>query len=107
MTLAPSLLEQRVVLREQLRVQRQEVAEQLFESKAGGRFPRSITMRVLVHQPALAGRFVALIAGARFAGPVSALLIVAQMLRATRMRPAVQTDGRTGRLIPVYPLLQE
>lgn len=86
MTLAPSLLEQRVALREQLRDQRQEVAEQLFESKAGGRFPRSMTMRVLMDQPALAARLVALVAGARFAGSVSALLIAVQMLRAARTR---------------------
>jgi hypothetical protein len=85
-TLAPSLLEQRLTLRGQLRNQRQEVAEQLFESKGGGRFPRSITMRVFIDQPALAGRLVTLIAGARFAGSVSALLIVVQMLRAARTR---------------------
>ena len=84
MTLAPSLLEQRVVLRGQLRAQRQEIAEQLFESKAGGRFPRSMTMRVLMHQPELARRLVALVAGERFAGSVSALLIVVQMLRGVR-----------------------
>ena len=86
MTVAPSLLEQRVALRAQLRGQRQEVAEQLFESKAGGRFPRSMTMRLLIDQPALATRLVALIAGARFAGSVSALLIVVLVLRAARTR---------------------
>ena len=84
MTLAPSLVEQRLALRGQLRDQRQEVAEQLFESRAQRRFPRSITMRVLMRQPELAGRLVALIAGARFAGSVSALLVVVQMLRAAR-----------------------
>ena len=82
MTVVPSLVEQRLALRVQLQVQRHEVAEQLFAAKAEGRFPRSITMRVLMRQPELAGRLVALIAGARFAGSVSALLVVVQMLRA-------------------------
>ena len=63
MTLAPSLVEQRLAVRDQLRVQRQDVAEQLFESKAEGSFPRSITMRVLIRRPDLVGRFVALVAG--------------------------------------------
>lgn len=80
MTLAPSLITQRLELRGQLRVQRQEIAEQLFESKARGRFPRSVTMRVLMRQPELVGRLVALVAGARFAGVVSALLVGVQLL---------------------------
>ena len=84
MTLAPSLAAQRVALQVQLRVQRHEVAEQLFESKAAGRFPRSTTMRVFMHQPGLAGWLVALIAGPRVAGSVSALLTMVQMLRAAR-----------------------
>jgi len=80
MTLAPSLVEQRLALQGQLRIQRQEVAELLFESKAGGRFPRSTTMRVLVHRPELVGRLIALAAGPRFAGVVSALLLGVQLL---------------------------
>lgn len=84
MTLAPSLVEQRLALRQQLRVQRQACAEQLFESKARGSFPRSITMRAIMRRPDLAGRLVALIAGPRFAGLTSALLVVAQTLRAAR-----------------------
>ena len=80
MTLAPSLVEQRLQLQEQLQVQRLQVAEQLFESKAGGRFPRSIAMRVLIHQPELTGRLVALAAGARFARAASAILIGVQLL---------------------------
>ena len=87
MTLAPSLLTQRLDLRGQLHVQRQEIAEQLFESKARGRFPRSITMQLLMRQPELAGRLVALVAGARVAGSVSALLVVVQVLRAVRNQP--------------------
>jgi hypothetical protein len=87
MTLAPSLIAQRLDLRGQLRVQRQEIAEQLFESKADGRFPRSITMRVLMGQPELAGRLLALIAGPRVAGSVSALLVLVQVLRAARSQP--------------------
>lgn len=84
MTLAPSLEAQRLALRVQLRVQRHEVEEQLLESRAGGRFPRSTTMGVLIRQPELAGRLVALVAGARVAAPVSALLVFLQMLRAAR-----------------------
>jgi hypothetical protein len=87
MTLAPSLEAQRLALRVQLRVQRHEVEEQLLESRAGGRFPRSITMRVLIRQPELAGRLVARVAGRRFAGSVSALLVVVQALQAARTQP--------------------
>jgi len=87
MTPAPSLAAQRVALQVQLRVQRHEVAEQLFESKVGGRFPRSTTMRVLIGQPELAVRLLALIAGPRVAGSVTALLVVAQVLRAARSQP--------------------
>lgn len=85
MTLAPSLVEQRLRLQERLQAQRLDVAEQLFEAKAGGRFPRSVTMRVLVNQPELAGRLVALVAGARVGASVSALLVVVQVLRAARL----------------------
>lgn len=84
MTLAPSLVEQRLQLQGQLRIQRQEVAEQLFESRAGVRFPRSITMHVLLRQPELAGQLIARFAGARVAGTVSTLLLIAQVLRASR-----------------------
>ena len=84
MTLAPSLETQRLALRVQLRDQRREVAEQLRESTTGGGFPRSITMRVLLRQPELTGRLVALVAGARVAKSVSAVLVVVQMLRAAR-----------------------
>ena len=63
MTLAPSLVEQRIALRVQLRAQREELAGQLAESKAGERFPRSITMRLLLRHPGLAGRTLALVAG--------------------------------------------
>jgi len=80
MTLAPSLVDQRVALRGQLRAQRQDLALQLFESRVRGDFPRSITMRVLIHRPDLVGRLVALAAGARFAGMVSALFVGVQLL---------------------------
>jgi hypothetical protein len=87
-TTAPSLVAQRLELREQLRVQRQEVAEQLFASKAQGQFPRSMTMQLLIRRPELVGRLVALIGGARLAGSVSALFVVVQMLRASRSPPS-------------------
>lgn len=76
----PTLAEQRLALRGQLRAQREEIALQLFASKVHGDFPRSITMRVLIHRPELVGGIVAWIAGARAAGVVSALLVGAQLL---------------------------
>jgi len=82
MTLAPSLVTQRLDLRDQLRTQRQEVAEQLFAAKARGRFPRSITVRVLMSQPELAARLLARLTGARFSGSVTALLVAMQVARA-------------------------
>lgn len=85
MTIAPSLVKQRLGLQGKLQAQRREVVEQLTESRARSRFPRSITMRVLVHHPELAGRLVALIAGARVSGSVSAFLVVLQALRAARI----------------------
>lgn len=94
MTLAPSLIAQRLDLQGQLRVQRQEIAERLFESKARGNFPRSITMRVLVRQPELLGRLVALVAGARFAGVVSALLVGAQLLNSFSTAARQMPDAR-------------
>lgn len=75
-----SLAEQRLALRGQLRAQRLDVAMQLFASRVRGDFPRSVTMRVLMRQPELVGRLVALIAGARLAGVVSTLLVGAQVL---------------------------
>jgi len=83
-TVAPSLLEQRLALRAEIQAQRLDVAERLLRSGATGRFPRSMTMRLLVNQPELTGRLVSLVAGARVAGSVSALLVVVQMLRAAR-----------------------
>jgi hypothetical protein len=103
MTLAPSLVEQRVALRGQLHVQRLEVAEQLFASRAGGRFPRSITMRVLLHQPELAGRLVSLIFAGRSSGSMSAFLLGIQVLRAVRMSRAEQTDRAPARLMSGHP----
>ena len=80
MTLAPSLVEQRLALRGQLQAQRQDIAERLFAAKARGQFPRSITMRLLVRRPELAGLFLTLVAGKRLAAPVSALLLAARAL---------------------------
>lgn len=75
-----------MTLQAELQARRQELAERLVESKVEGRFPRSMTMRVLMHRPELAGRFLTMVAGARVARSVSALLVVVQMARAARTR---------------------
>lgn len=76
----PTLAEQRLALRGQLRAQREQIALQLFASNVPGAFPRSVTMQVLIHRPELVGRLVAWVAGPRVAGMVSALLVGAQLL---------------------------
>ena len=80
MTPGPTLAEQRLALRGQLRARREDIALQLFASKVSGTFPRSITMRVLIHRPELVGWLVAWLAGARVGGAVSALLVGARLL---------------------------
>ena len=84
MTVEPqtSLAKQRQSVRDQLQLQRQIVARQLAPPvDIQGRYPRSMTMRLLIHRPELVARLVALLAGARFAGNVSAILLVIGKLR--------------------------
>ena len=78
----PSLAEQRQSIRAQLRAQRQRVAERL-APVAGfqGRYPRSVTMRLLLDRPDLLARLAALISGARVAVPVRAILVLVNLLR--------------------------
>jgi len=81
----PSLAEQRQSIRGQLRLQREVVALQLAPSDGHeGRFPRSMTMRALIHRPELVARLATLLAGARFAGKVSATLDVVRQLAQRR-----------------------
>jgi len=84
MTVEPqtSLARQRQSVRDQLQLQRQIVARRLAPPvDIQGRYPRSMTMRLLIHRPELVARLVALLAGARFAGKVSAILLVIGKLR--------------------------
>jgi len=84
MTVEPqtSLAKQRQSVRDQLQLQRQIVARQLAPPvDIQGRYPRSMTMRLLIHRPELVARLAALLAGARFAGKVSAILLVIGKLR--------------------------
>ena len=84
MTVEPqaSLAEQRQSVRDQLQLQRQVVARQLAPPvDIQGRYPRSMTMRLLIQRPELVARLVALLAGARFAREVSAILLMIGKLR--------------------------
>ncbi|MBI2801083.1 MAG: hypothetical protein HYX63_12540 [Gammaproteobacteria bacterium] len=79
-----ALSAQRLLLRGQLHAQRQRIAEQLAPTtaEARGRYPRSVTMRLLNRRPvALLARSVALVAGARLAGSVTGILVLVNLLR--------------------------
>jgi len=78
---APSLTEQRQSIRGQLQKQRQIVSEQLASDiEPQSCFPRSVTMRLLIQQPALLARLASLIPGAPGAGSIPALFAVFQIL---------------------------
>ena len=94
-----TLVEQRVSLRRQLRVQRRELAQQLFAPDAQARFPRSITMRVLIDRPDLVARLLTLIVGARLARQASTLIVVAGVLGA-----ASRVSGFAHRREPALPV---
>jgi hypothetical protein len=92
----PSLADQRQSIRDQLQAQRCVVERRLLPPAADANgYPRSLTMRLLIQQPELAARLVALIAGARFAGSVPAILSLAQKLpsagAADTARPRAET----------------
>ena len=79
---AASLAEQRLLIRGQLRAQRDAVARQLAPAiELRGGYPRSATMRLLIRRPDLLPRLVALIAGAGFARAAPAIPVLIQMLR--------------------------
>jgi hypothetical protein len=78
----PTLAEQRQSMREQLHVQRQRIAEQLAPgADVQGRFPRSVTMRLLMSRPELLLRLLLLMARARLTASLIAILIIARVLR--------------------------
>ena len=77
-----SLAEQRQFIRGQLRTQRQKIAEQLApDANAQDRYPRSVTMRLLIDQPNLPAKLITLISSARFADSIRAILVLVPMLR--------------------------
>ena len=92
-----ALSTQRLLIRGQLHAQRQRIAEQLAPTTtaaARGRYPRSVTMRVLKRQPvALLARSVALVAGARLAGSVTGILVLINLLRSALAVKARKLDA--------------
>lgn len=71
-----------LAIRHQLRAQREVIAEQLAPvAGAQNRFPRSLTMRLLIHRPDLLSRLVAPIVGTRLAGSASKIFSVLHLLR--------------------------
>lgn len=98
-----SRVEQRLALRRELAAQRQLIAYQLGPSSGiTGSFPRSMTMRLVTRQPALAAKLLVGIAtflvGVRIFGSITTALTVARIVRSTyiarsRRLPAVQTSN--------------
>lgn len=81
---APSLAGQRHALREQLRVQRQVLEQELAAAGGvGGGYPRSVTMRWLIREPELVGKLVGHIAGGRAAATLPAVFLFARFLSST------------------------
>jgi hypothetical protein len=77
-----SLADQRLAVRGQLQEQRQRIAEQLAPTGGvEGSFPRSVTMRLLLQRPELLPRLVALMARARVASSIIAILVIVLSLR--------------------------
>ncbi len=81
------LEEQRRVLRERIRAQRQLIAEQLGPppEAADGGYPRSKLMRLLTRRPAVAvtvlAELAALVAGSRHAGAATAVTALSRIVR--------------------------
>ena len=84
-----SLSEQREWVLSQLQAQRQLVASKLeSQSDAVVQFPRSMTMRVLMHRPSLLLRLLPLLMGARRAGSLlSVISLVQPMFGVVTNRP--------------------
>ena len=89
---AASLAEQRQSIREQLSVQRQQIARALApDVSTGAHYPRSLTMRLLSRRPVvLLARVAAFVTTSRMVGSVPAALIVAHLLRAAFAAYATQ-----------------
>ena len=88
-----SLADQRQSIRNQLQAHRLVVERQLTPPAADPNgYPRSLTMRLLIQQPELAAKLVALVAGARFAGSVPAILSLAQKLPSAGAAHAAPAD---------------
>lgn len=74
-----SLAARRLALRNQLRIQRQQIAAQL-EPGAPGGYPRSVTMRLILQRTELVLALVSWLVSARFAGRARGLLFVVRAL---------------------------
>ena len=84
---APSLAGQRHALREQLKVQRQVLEQELAAAGGvGGGYPRSVTMRWLIREPELVGKLVGQVVGGRAAAAIPAALIFVRFLRSAIAR---------------------
>ncbi len=82
----PSLVEQRQLLRQRLRAQRQLIAHQLGPGPMEhGSYPRSMTMRFLSRRPGMATRVLTELAivlvGARFFRSITTVLTLSRLLR--------------------------
>lgn len=77
----PSPEERRLALRARLQAQRESIALQLAGGAHRG-YPRSLTMRLLLHRPALVVALVSVLVGARAAGRVHALTLGLRALTA-------------------------
>jgi hypothetical protein len=76
----PSLAAQRSSICDQLRVQRQILAEQLSPSNTlQGGYPRSITMQFVIRRPTALAKVVGLLTGGRFADLALAIVVLAQL----------------------------
>ena len=80
-----SLVKQRELLRLEMRIQRQVIAQQLGPAQENASFPRSKTMRFLKQRPGLATKIAlelaAVLVGTRFIKSFSTALGFARMLR--------------------------
>lgn len=85
-----TLADQRLALCEKLAAQRGEISQQIKPiDSVDSEFPRSVTMRILIHQPELAARLVTQLV-ALLAEPESGRAIIVRMLL-TRMVLALAT----------------
>ncbi len=88
-------LEQQQDVRRRMAEQRGLIAHQLAPASAPDRFPRSMTMRLLTRQPALAGRLALLLAARLGGGKRVAMGLGAAGIAAWLVRSAVQRLARS------------